>query len=94
MPDRRRFVPFEMTTLLHASRPPARRTYLLLLLSLAAAAACTDDDGVTPGNGDPVPIALEVVQSGFTNPLYVTAPPGDADRLFVVERGGLVRIFE
>lgn len=28
----------------------------------------------------------------FNAPIYVTAPPGDAERLFVVERGGTVRI--
>ena len=27
----------------------------------------------------------------FTAPIYVAAPPGDASRLFVVERGGAVR---
>jgi len=94
MPVRPWFVPFGMTRLPLAPTPPARRTYPLLLLALAAAAACSDDDGVAPVDGGPAPIALEVVQSGLTRPLYVTAPPGDADRLFVVERGGLVRIIE
>lgn len=33
----------------------------------------------------------QVVSSAFTQPLYVTAPAGDS-RLFVVEKGGLVRM--
>jgi glucose/arabinose dehydrogenase len=32
------------------------------------------------------------VAGGFNLPLFVTAPPGDRDRLFVVEQGGLIRI--
>src|SRR5207248_3873999 len=28
----------------------------------------------------------------FSSPVYVTAPPGDASRLFVVEQGGRIRL--
>ena len=28
----------------------------------------------------------------FTNPVYVTAPPGDTARLFVIEQGGTIRV--
>jgi hypothetical protein len=28
----------------------------------------------------------------FSSPTYLTAPPGDADRLFVVEQAGLIRV--
>jgi glucose/arabinose dehydrogenase len=30
----------------------------------------------------------------FSTPMYVTAPPGDASRLFVAERGGTVRVIK
>jgi glucose/arabinose dehydrogenase len=36
-------------------------------------------------------LALEPVASGFTDPIFVTSPPGDT-RLFVVERGGAIKI--
>ncbi len=36
-------------------------------------------------------LSLEPVGS-FTTPIYATAPPGDASRLFVVERGGTIRV--
>lgn len=40
----------------------------------------------------PVPeVALEVVESGLSSPLYVTAPDGDR-RLFIVEQGGKVKV--
>ena len=37
--------------------------------------------------------ALQLVQIGdFASPTYVTAPPGDPSRVFVVERGGTIRV--
>jgi glucose/arabinose dehydrogenase len=40
------------------------------------------------------PAALTLAQIGtFASPVYVTAPPGDAARIFVVEKGGTIRIF-
>ncbi|HSH76612.1 MAG TPA: PQQ-dependent sugar dehydrogenase [Longimicrobiales bacterium] len=75
------------------ARPPAR----LLVLSFAAL-ACSDpaapNDPNDPVDPDaPVDLALEVVAQGLASPLYLTAPRGD-DRLFVVERGGRIRIIE
>src|SRR5439155_23091158 len=34
------------------------------------------------------------VASGFTAPLYVTAPPGDTSRLFVVQQSGQIKIIK
>src|SRR3990172_10672719 len=59
-----------------------------------AAAACTrseDPNGPGPGDSLPAALAVEIVASGLSDPLYLTAPPGDA-RLFVVEKTGRVRI--
>ena len=33
-----------------------------------------------------------LVASGLSSPLYVAAPPGDSTRLFIVERGGTIRV--
>jgi len=38
------------------------------------------------------PIKLTEVASGLDLPLFVTAPPGDASRLFVVEQSGRIRV--
>lgn len=49
-------------------------------------------DGTGPG--EPLPdLAVDVVASGLSSPLYLTAPRGDA-RLFVVEQPGRIRIIE
>jgi len=51
------------------------------LLLFATAPSPAPDDGHS----------IELVDSGFSAPLYVTAPAGD-QRIFVVERGGKVKI--
>lgn len=61
----------------------------LTSLFVTGAAGCSDH--VT----EPLPsvhVALEPVADGFSSSLYLTAPPGDLDRLFVVERGGRIKI--
>jgi glucose/arabinose dehydrogenase len=40
------------------------------------------------------PLDAVRVAGGFSFPLFVTAPPNDATRLFVVEQGGLIRIID
>jgi glucose/arabinose dehydrogenase len=42
----------------------------------------------------PPPVSLRQVPGTFAQPLYVTAPPGDASRLFVVEKGGVIRVLK
>ncbi|HMK92988.1 MAG TPA: PQQ-dependent sugar dehydrogenase [Thermoleophilia bacterium] len=37
-------------------------------------------------------VRLRVVARGLSQPLYVTAPPGDTTRLFVVEKTGRIRV--
>jgi glucose/arabinose dehydrogenase len=37
-------------------------------------------------------LALQVIVSGLASPVHVAAPPGDPDRLFIVELGGRIRL--
>ena len=48
-------------------------------------------DGVTPTPGMP-PLRLETVATGLDRPVWIGAPAGDVDRLFIVEQSGTVRI--
>ncbi len=50
-------------------------------------------DGTGPMEPIPDSLAVEVVASGLSNPLYLASPPGDA-RLFVVEQPGRIRIIQ
>src|SRR5688572_2158419 len=47
---------------------------------------------VTPG-ASPGSVALQQIATGLEFPLYLTAPPEDG-RLFIVEKGGTVRIIQ
>ncbi len=62
----------------------SRITRALLALALLALAA--------PASAAAAPTLVPV--GSFDTPMYVTAPPGDASRLFVVERSGVVRLVE
>jgi glucose/arabinose dehydrogenase len=73
---------------------PLRRHALRLSALVVLALACSDGadrDGIIE-----VPtyrVDLTPVVTGLAAPVYLTAPAGDP-RLFVVERGGRVRVFE
>lgn len=64
-----------------------RRALPILLLL----AGCGNDDGTTPLD-IPAPFSLTTVVTGLDHPVYVTAPPGDSARLFVVEKDGRILI--
>ncbi|HZH53691.1 MAG TPA: PQQ-dependent sugar dehydrogenase [Microvirga sp.] len=39
-------------------------------------------------------VAADAIASGLSSPLYLTSPPGNPGQLFIVEKGGLVKIHE
>jgi glucose/arabinose dehydrogenase len=63
-------------------------------LSLAGATATAHAAGPCDGVSKTSNTALKsvVVATGLARPLYVTAPPGDTARIFVVEQDGFIRI--
>jgi glucose/arabinose dehydrogenase len=66
-----------------------RRTIRLTLpLALGLALGCSEDNS-GPG-APPADLTLAAVDSGYDFPIQVFAPPGDATRLLVLERGGRV----
>jgi glucose/arabinose dehydrogenase len=65
--------------------------------SVAQAPDCTGISDVSdfngPGGSDFVGQLTTVrVAAGLLRPLYVTSPPGDVDRLFILEQDGLIKI--
>lgn len=65
-----------------------------LLVGLTGCSAIPADGGTLPPPPPPPPaisLALQPVVTGLSFPLYLTSPPGDP-RLFVVEKGGRIRI--
>jgi glucose/arabinose dehydrogenase len=67
----------------------------VLLASFFAAAAAAVPAAPAPDaparNAAATPLRLQRVGS-FDQPVYLTAPPGDSRRLFVVEKGGAIRV--
>ncbi len=47
---------------------------------------------VAPAIGQP--LATEIVTQGLERPIWITAAPGDPDRLFVIEKRGFIRVIE
>ncbi len=79
--------------------------HLTLLAALAALVACGSDDSAAEPLSTPAAQAttsaaaaqsaagVRLVDVGmFDMPVYLTAPPGDTRRLFVVEQGGTIRV--
>jgi glucose/arabinose dehydrogenase len=63
----------------------SRRPILTLVLGAAALLAAA-----TPANASTA--RLQRILKGLDHPLYLTAPPGDHSRLFIVEKGGKIVI--
>ena len=62
-----------------------------LTLSLGCAtgaSSCGSEANLPQGTG----ARLTEIVSGLNFPLYLSAPPGDLSRLFIVEKGGVIRI--
>jgi glucose/arabinose dehydrogenase len=69
--------------------PPLPAVALAVLLALAGA-GCGRSQAASPPRWDRVRLAR--VAEGLDNPVWLTAPPGDTTRLFVVEQTGRIRI--
>jgi glucose/arabinose dehydrogenase len=61
------------------------------LVATVAMLACDEGDPIQVTD-DELTVSLELVADGLDQPLYLASPPGDAERLFVVEREGTIRI--
>jgi glucose/arabinose dehydrogenase len=60
------------------------------LFLAAMLGACEEVDYPSAISGGRIGMALELVADGFIDPVFVTQAPGNPDRLFVVEQGGLI----
>ena len=72
--------------------PPLRRSAIPLAVMLAVA-ACGDEMTAPPDDTD-TGVELVEVASGFSFPVLVTSPLEDLTRLFVVEKGGLIKVIK
>jgi glucose/arabinose dehydrogenase len=61
----------------------------LSTISILVVSCTTQNTTVSPSL-----LGLQTVTTGLTFPLYLTTPPGDNDRLFIVEKTGTIRIIK
>jgi glucose/arabinose dehydrogenase len=59
-------------------------------LTVEAAACGSTEPALPQGTG----ARLQLIGSGFSSPLYLTSPPGDLARLFIVEQTGAIRVIK
>lgn len=66
----------------------------LFILTLAGCKSTVDSALTTAFRSSPIPVKLELIVSGLNDPVFMTAPPKDTTRLFIVEQGGRIRIYD
>lgn len=73
----------------------ARNIALCALLTLMGigVTGCGDDGGDSGQLRTARDLTLQLVTAGLNFPVFMTTAPGDNSRLFVVERGGRIRVF-
>jgi len=71
-------------TMMRCTRPLPALSFLTILAPLLAT--------VSTSSGQTLSLQ-PVVTTGLSQPLYLTAPPGDNNRLFILEKGGAIRLF-
>jgi glucose/arabinose dehydrogenase len=67
-------------------------TLCLCLISLLA--ACGSDSDTQNAAPTSTSLKLQTVVNNLSSPVFLTAPPGDQARLFVVEQGGTIRVLD
>ena len=70
---------------------------LVALLALGATGCDSGDPGLSPPGPPPAPVTgarLREMVNGLSMPLFLTSPPGDLVRQFVVEKIGRIRIIK
>jgi glucose/arabinose dehydrogenase len=73
---------------------------LLMAWLLLVGTGCLIGCSANEPNQDSLPplpqsndLRLQTISTGLDSPVFMTAPSGDATRLFIVQQGGLIRIF-
>ena len=75
---------------MHATELLYGRNSFLSVLALVLSLAACGGGGANDGSG----LHLERIDAalGLDTPLFLTSPPGDSARLFVVEKGGRIKV--
>ena len=70
------------------------KTLVLRFVLLSIVSAWTPTSLFLPSPAQAQDVKSELFATGFSAPVFVTSPPGDTNRLFVVEQGGRIKIVD
>lgn len=75
---------------------PIRRLLIagLVLFSTGCLIGCSDNGSNQDSSPQSNSLRLQSISTSLSSPVFMTAPPGDSTRLFIVQQGGLIRIFD
>ena len=65
----------------------------LVLVGTGYLVGCSANEGSLPPLPPSNDLQLETISTSLNSPVFMTAPSGDSTRLFIVEKGGQIRIF-
>ncbi|MDK2744791.1 MAG: PQQ-dependent sugar dehydrogenase [Nitrospira sp.] len=65
--------------------------YFVGLLAACSSGGDTQNTNTVPTSTS---LKLQLVAGNLSSPVFVTTPPGDTDRLFVVEQGGTIKVLD
>jgi hypothetical protein len=71
---------------------PIRRLLMagLVLISTGCLIGCSDNGS----NESSLPLRLQPINTSLSSPVFMTAPANDSTRLFIVQQGGLIKVFD
>ncbi|MEO5631515.1 MAG: PQQ-dependent sugar dehydrogenase [Nitrospiraceae bacterium] len=75
---------------------PIRRLLMagLVLISTGFLIGCSDNGSNQGSQPQSNNLRLQPISTSLSSPVFMTAPSGDSTRLFIVQQGGLIRIFD
>lgn len=66
----------------------------LVLVSTGCLIGCSDSGSNQDSSPQSNSLRLQPISTSLSSPVFMTAPPNDSTRLFIVQQGGLIRVFD
>jgi hypothetical protein len=75
---------------------PIRRLLMvgLVLVSTGHLIGCSDNGSNQDSSPQSNSLRLQPISTSLSSPVFMTAPLNDSTRLFIVQQGGLIRVFD
>ena len=76
---------------------PMRKVILFTTLGVCFSsllAACGGEGDTADSSPTSTALKLQTIASNLNSPVFLTAPPGDTNRLFVLEQGGAIKVLD